>query len=267
VRRAGIATAALAVLAAALLPLYLIAKQALTPERESFAWPPTWLPHELTLENFRAVLGGVEVTSGLVRSVAVAVATVASTLALSLPAAWLAARSRRAGARLDRVLVLTRVFPSIALAVPLAVLFVGAGLYNDPAAIGLWLAHTLIGLPLAFLVLRAAFVAVPVELEEAARLDGAGAAGAFLQVSLPLVRPALATSALLVFLLSWDEFAFALLLQVTNRTLPPLLYYLSAFGFPGLSSALAVVMLLPALVIVLVLEPAFRSGLLSGSGR
>ena len=86
-------------------------------------------------------------------------------------------------------------------------------------------------------------------------------------MTLPLIRPQLATAALLVFLLSWDEFGYALLLQVSNRTLPPLLYYLSAFGFPGLGSAVAVVMLAPALVIVILLEPAFRSGLFAGGSR
>ncbi|HZR71085.1 MAG TPA: carbohydrate ABC transporter permease [Burkholderiales bacterium] len=266
-RRALLGGAIAAVVASAAVPLLLIAKQAMTPERESFAWPPAWLPHEPTLENFRHVLAGAELFGGLVRSVGVAAATVISTLALTLPAAWLGARAPAVGRRLDAVLVLTRVLPSIAIAVPLAVLFVRAGLYNDPSALGLWLAHTLLGLPLAFFVLRAAFAAVPVELEQAARLDGASALGAFVRVSMPLARPALATASLLVFLLSWDEFAFALLLQVTNRTLPPLLYYLSAFGFPGLSSALAAIMVLPALVIVILLEPAFRSGLLAGSGR
>jgi multiple sugar transport system permease protein len=108
---------------------------------------------------------------------------------------------------------------------------------------------------------------VPSELEDAARLDGAPPWKAFFLVSLPLVRPALGAAAMLVFLVSWDEFGFALLLQVTNRTLPPLLYYLSAFGHPGFSSALAVLMLLPALVIVLVLEPTLRSGVFTGSGR
>ena len=72
---------------------------------------------------------------------------------------------------------------------------------------------------------------------------------------------------MLVFLVSWDEFAYAILLQVTNRPLPPLLYYLAAFGHPGLASAVAAIMLLPAVAIVLVLEPALRTGTLAGSGR
>jgi ABC-type glycerol-3-phosphate transport system permease component len=70
-----------------------------------------------------------------------------------------------------------------------------------------------------------------------------------------------------VFLLSWDEFGFALLLQVTNRPLPPLVYYLSAFGHPGLASAVAAAMLVPAIAIVFLLEPALRSGVVAGSGR
>ena len=257
--------AAIAVLDLA--PLALILKQAFTPERETFAWPPTWLPHAPTLDNFRTVTGAVEFGRGIVLSLGVAAATVATTLALALPAAWLAARRPAHDRPLDVVMVVTRLFPSIALAGPLAALFVGVGLYDHPAGVGLWLAHTLVGLPFAFLVLRAAFRGVPPELEEAAQLDGATPAAMFLRVTIPVVRPSLAAAALLVFLVSWDEFGYALLLQVTHRSLPPLLYYFAAFGFPGLASALAAIMLVPALLVVLVLEPALRSGVLAGSGR
>ena len=209
-----------AVALADLVPLALILKQAVTPERESFAWPPTWVPHTLTGENFRRVADAVELERGVVLSLGVALAAVAAALALALPAAWVAARRPRVGGRRDALMVAARLFPAIALAVPMAALFVRLGLYDHPAALGLWLAHTLLGLPFAFLVLRAAFRAVPVELEEAARLDGAGPVTAFLRVSLPLARPGLAAAAMLVFLVSWDEFGFALLLQVTHRPLP-----------------------------------------------
>ncbi len=264
IARAG---AILAVVALALLPLLLVLKQAITADRESFAWPPTWLPHDLTLENFRALASAAEVPGAALLSVAVACGTVAATLIVALPAAWLAARQARSSRALDAMVLLARVFPQIAIAVPLAVVFVRFGLYNRPTGIGLCLAHVLLALPLAFLVLRAGFHGVPAEMEEAARLDGASPSRTFVLVTLPLIRPQLATAALLVWLLSWDDFGYALLLQVTNRTLPPLLYYLSAFGFPGLASAVAVVMLVPALVLVFLLEPAFRGGLLAGSGR
>jgi ABC-type glycerol-3-phosphate transport system permease component len=266
-RRAMLLLLAIGLVAVDLAPVALIVKQAVTPERESFAWPPTWVPHLMTAENFRAVGAAVELGQGLVLSAAVATLTVLATLGLALPAAWVAARRPAIDRRLDAVMIFTRVFPSIALAVPLAAIFVRAGLYDHPAGVGLWLAHTLVALPFAFLVLRTGFRAVPPDVEEAARLDGASPAGVLWRVSLPLVRPSLGAGAVLVFLVSWDEFGYALLLQVTHRPLPPLLYYLAAFGHPGLASALAAIMLVPALLIVIVLEPALRSGALAGSGR
>jgi multiple sugar transport system permease protein len=265
--RRTLVVVALALAGADLVPLVLVVKQAVTPERESFAWPPTWLPGTLTAENFRAVTAAVELGRGFALSATVAALTVAATLALVLPAAWLAARRPRADRRLDTVLTAARLLPAIALAVPLATIFVALGLYNHPAGIGLWLTHTLVALPFAFFPLRAAFRAVPLELEEAALLDGASPIGAFVRVTLPLVRPALGAAALLVFLVSWDEFAYALLLQVTHRPLPPLLYYLAAFGHPGLASAVATIMLAPAVAVVILLEPALRGGVLAGSGR
>ncbi|MEO8601704.1 MAG: carbohydrate ABC transporter permease [bacterium] len=256
-----------AVAASVLLPLALILKQAFTPEAESFAWPPTWLPQQLTGANFRVLFSSVELPYGLQLSLLVGGLTVASTLLVTLPAAWLAARAPAADRRLDATLVIARVFPSIALAVPLAALFVRLGLYNSPAALGLWIAHTLLAIPFAFFVLRTGLRRVPVELEEAAQLDGATPLGAVLRVTLPLAWPSIAAAALLVFLVSWDEFTYALVLQVTNRPLPPLLYYFAAFGYPGTASALAAIMLLPAVVIIALLAPAIRSGGLTGSGR
>lgn len=265
--RRGLVLAALTVALANLLPLWLIAKQAFSPERESYAWPPTWWPETWTAENFARAAELVPLGSGMALSLGIALATVASTLALAIPAAWVASRRRGPRRALEASLLLVRVFPALALAIPLAVLLVRAGLYNGRLGAGLWLAHTLLGLPFAFLVLRAAFAGLPDDVVAAALLDGAKPRTVLRRVVLPLVRPALATAALLVFLVSWDELAFSLLLQVTNRPLPPLLYYLAAFGHPGLSSAVAVLMLVPALVIVLLLEPAFRSGVLAGSGR
>ena len=248
-------------------PVALLVKQAVTPEHESLAWPPTWLPHELTLENVRAATAAAELGQGLGLSAGVAIATVVLTLVLALPAAWAGARRPALGRGLGTLVTLARVFPPIALAIPLAALFAAVGLYNHPWALGLCLAHTLLGLPVAFLILRAGFIGVPVELEQAALVDGASAARVFWRITLPLVRPSLGAAAVLVFLLSWDEFSYALLLQVTSRPLPPLLYYFVAFGHPGMASATAVLLLVPALLIVVALEPVFRTGVLSGSGR
>lgn len=266
-RRAALWVAVAMIVVVDLLPLALIVKQAFTPEHESFAWPPTWIPHRVTLENFRTLHDAVELVDGFWLSASVALATIVAALALALPAAWLAARQPRVNRPLDAALVLARLFPPLALAVPLAVLFAHAGLYNHPAGVGLVFAHTLLAIPIAFLILRNGLRAVPVEVEEAALLDGATPLRVFWRISLPLVRPSLTAAAMLVFLVSWDEFAYALLLQVTNRPLPPLVYYLAVFGHPGLASAVATIMLVPAVGIILLLEPALRSGVLAGSGR
>jgi multiple sugar transport system permease protein len=216
------ALAVLVVVASGALPLWLILKQAVTPDRESFAWPPTWTPHELTVENFRALATTSEAAGAAALSATVAVVVTALTLALALPAARVAARRRRADHGLETLVTVARVFPPVALAIPLAVVLVRLGLYNRPSGVALWLAHAGLALPAAFLVLRAGFAAVPRDLEDAARIDGASPLRAFVHVTL---------------------------------------------GFPGLASAVAVVMLVPALVIVLFLEPAFRSGLFAGGYR
>jgi multiple sugar transport system permease protein len=258
---------ALGVAALDLLPLALVTKQAFTPESESLAWPPTWWPRELTLAHFTTAGDSLRLAEGLWLSLSVALLTVALTLTLVLPAAWMAARSERGDRALDAGVLVARLFPPLALAVPLGAIFVRLGLYNHPDGLGLWLAHTLLGIPFAFFILRGAFRELPVDLEEAARLDGAGSFGVFWHVSLPLVRPSLAAAAMLVFLVSWDEFAYALLLQVTNRPLTGLVYYFSAFGHPGLASAVAVIMVVPAIVVLVLLLPALRGGALAGSGR
>ena len=112
---------------------------------------------------------------------------------------------------------------------PLAVLFVRVGLYNHPAGLGLWIAHTLLAVPFAFFVLRDGFRRIPASSRRRRSSTGRPRFAALVHVTLPLARSSLAAAALLVFLVSWDEFAYALLLQVTNRPLPPLLYYLCRF--------------------------------------
>src|SRR5262245_32353684 len=160
-KRGIIGSIAVGIAAVDLLPLWIILKQAVTPERESVAWPPTWLPQHLTLENFAAVSATDELRMGMGLSILVALLAVILTLLLTLPAAWVAARRRRLNRPLDAAIVVTRLFPSMAVAVPLAALCVRLGLYNHPAGVGLWLAHTLLAVPFAFLTLRTAFRAVP----------------------------------------------------------------------------------------------------------
>jgi ABC-type glycerol-3-phosphate transport system permease component len=108
---------------------------------------------------------------------------------------------------------------------------------------------------------------MPREQEEAAFLDGASTLRTFLSIDVPQARGAIAAALVLSFIMSWDEFGFALLIQVTHRTLPPMLYYYTVFGDVGPASALALVMMLPALAVIIALRPMLKAGLTAGARR
>lgn len=262
--RSAVATA---IVLSAAIPLYLLIKQAVTPELQSFAWPPFWLPHHFTDSHLKSVFEVGELRASIIRSITVALVCGVLATAMGGMLGYAMARSswgRRAGMT---SVTATRLLPMIAVALPLALALIMTGLYDRPSGFGLALVHTALALPMAALVTFPTFLAIPRELEEAAFLDGASPARIFLTIDAPLARGALAAAFILSFILSWDEFGFALLLQVTNRTLPPLLYYYTVFGDVGSASALALLMMIPAICVVLVLRPMLRGALMSGSFR
>jgi multiple sugar transport system permease protein len=255
------------VVAAAAVPIYLLAKQAFTPELETFAWPPVWLPRHLTGENFVTVFAVGELRGSLVRSLAVGVISAAGATAMGAMLAYAMARGSMARSAGFDTVSGVRLLPMIAVAIPAGIMLASVGLYDIPSALGLAIIHCAIAIPTAALTLYAAFVAVPREIEEAAWLDGASPVRVFLTIDLPIVRGALSAAFVLCFILSWDEFGFALLLQQTNRTLPPLLYYYTVFGNVGPASALALLMMIPAVCVVIALGPTLRTALVTGGSR
>jgi ABC-type glycerol-3-phosphate transport system permease component len=255
------------VIAAAVLPLYLLAKQSVSPELETFAWPPHWLPHRLTLDHFISVFEVNELRGAILRSLAVAAISAAIATALGAMLAHAMARSAIAQRVGFSTVSGIRLLPMIAVAIPLGTVLASLGIYDSPSGIGLAIVHAAIAIPTATLTIYASFVAIPLEIEEAAWIDGASALRIFLTIDLPIARAAIATALILCFILSWDEFGFALLVQQTNRTLPPLLYYYTVFGNVGPASALALLMMIPAVIVVVALGPSLRGALTAGSSR
>jgi len=255
------------VLIAATLPLYLLAKQSVTPELETFAWPPHWMPHHLTLAHFISVFAVNELRSAVLRSLGVA--TISAVIATMLGAMLAHAMARSSFAQRVGFSSVSgiRLLPMIAVAIPLGIILASVGIYDTPSGIGLAIVHAALAIPTAALTLYASFVAIPLEIEEAAWIDGASPLRIFLTIDLPLARASIATALILCFILSWDEFGFALLVQQTNRTLPPLLYYYTVFGNVGPASALALLMMIPAVCVVVALGPSLRGALTAGSSR
>jgi multiple sugar transport system permease protein len=255
------------VVAAAVVPLYLLAKQSLTPEVETFAWPPHWIPHRFTLAHFISVFAVSELRGAVLRSLGVA--TVSAVIATSLGAMLAQAMARSALAQRVGFSTVSgiRLLPMITVAIPLGIILATLGIYDSATGIGLAIVHAAIAVPTAALTMYASFAAIPLEVEEAAWIDGASPLRIFLTIDLPLARASIATALILCAILSWDEFGFALLVQQTNRTLPPLLYYYTVFGNVGPASALALLMMVPAVCVVIALGPSLRGALIAGSSR
>src|SRR3972149_3827239 len=247
-----------------LTPIFLVARQAFSPGAESISWPLRLLPNHISAENFSSLWETQSLFDHLALSIGVALGTTVISLLLGFPAGWAAARSQFLESLTTRTALISRILPPIAIAIPLAALLIPLQLYNHPLGLGLVLAHLTIGLPFAILLSYIAFREVPRELEDAAHVDGCVPFEAFLRVSLPAARGAIISAFILIFLLSWDEFAYALLIQLTHRTLPPLVYYYTEYGQLASASTLAILMLIPSVfVIVLLLKLSTRS-ILSG---
>jgi multiple sugar transport system permease protein len=257
---------AIVVLAAAI-PVYLLIKQALTPDLESFAWPPHWLPRNITLAHVKGVFELDELRSALILSLAVAAVAALVATALGTMLAYAMARRERLRQAGMAGVTAARLLPMIAVALPLTIVLIRLGLYDSPSGLGLALIHAALAVPTTALTTYGAFAAIPLEQEEAAFLDGASALRIFLAVDVPQAKMAIAASLVLSFIMSWDEFGFALLIQVTHRTMPPLLYYYTVFGDVGPASALALVMLVPALAVIVALRPMLKSGAIAGIQR
>jgi arabinogalactan oligomer/maltooligosaccharide transport system permease protein len=230
-------------------------------------------PKDPSLLNF-AIATGVSTGKGalffrqVVNSLAIASATALMSIAVAAPAAYALARLPFVGKRTGlRALMLTQMFPTVASAVPLY--FVLAQLHLLDRRAGLVIAYSASALPFAIFQLKAAFEAIPVDLEEAAMVDGATRFGAFVRVVLPAARPALAVTALFAFMSAWNEFVLAATLMSREEafTLPVVLQrfvgeHAAAWGPFAAGS---IVVSIPVMAIFYIAQKQLLSGLTAGS--
>ncbi len=191
------------------------------------------VPHDVTLEHFKVVVMASKATPDatmwlfgrqLANSIVVSFATAAAGVLIAVPAAYALARFRFLGKENSvKALLATQMFPTVASAIPLYLLLDKLGLLNSRT--GLVLCYASTAVPFAIFQLRAAFEAIPVDLEEAAMVDGATRFEAFLRVVLPAARPAIAVTALFAFMSAYNEYILAatLLGKEDTFTLPVLL--------------------------------------------
>ena len=245
--------------AAIFLPLLWLARVALTSKLTAYKLPPEWAA--LRLDNFVEIFQAYNFAGYFTNSLIAAIGSTVIALPLATAMAYAFARLNTGGAALRLFVLASQMLPPVILVLPIYTLFLKTALINTYA--GLIIAHLTISIPFLAWMLVAFFQGDIEQLEQAARVDGATRFQAFLRIAVPVAAPGLLAAGLLSFILSWNEFLFALILtgKATN-TLP---VGLSTFQTQrGVDIALVAAGTLVSILPVLVLLPFMRRYLIKG---
>jgi multiple sugar transport system permease protein len=208
-----------------------------------------WFPP--TLENYAAAVGKYGILDNVRNSVIVATGNTALSLALGVPAAYGLSRFPFRGREtVALAILLARLFPTVTLVIPFFVLAFLLRLLDTHVL--LILIYLTFNVPFVVWTMRAYFHDIPRELEEAAQVDGCGRLGAFVRCVLPAARPGLFATAVLCFILAWNEFNYALFLtsRVAKTVPTAIAFFRTERGILwGEVSALGVVAILPVLAL------------------
>lgn len=247
-----------------IVPVYVLVKVSLSTLAEASAPSPTYWLQNPTLDNWRRLLKWASVGPPLMHSLIVASSTAILAIILATPAAYVISRLPK-GIRYAVVLgvLFTRMFPEVIIATPIAMRFYGWGL-ND-TDLGLTLAHLIATLPLTAWILIGTFTVIPVDLEEASNVDGAGKLTTLWKVIMPLALPGIAVAMMFAWLSSWNDLLYAIYLFIREETLPLKTYYYANRGNITDVATFSVMMTIPVAIITLFLQRYIKSGYLAGS--
>jgi ABC-type glycerol-3-phosphate transport system permease component len=258
----------MAICAVCLFPFLWMGLSSLKSARELYAVPPTWLPHSPTLESYRKVLFESNIPRYFLNSVIISLGSTGLALGLAIFASYGFARFEFAGKRASQAFVLAaQLLPTSAIIVPLFITLRVLGLVNT--YLGLILVYMILTLPLSVWMLTSYFRAIPVELEEAAIIDGASRAAVLFRVTLPLSLPGLVAVVVYAFVTTWNEFIFALVFAQDSRvkTLPiGIAEFTGEFNTDwGAVMAASLVMTLPIVLLFVGMQRLFVGGLTAGA--
>jgi len=252
---------------AILLPFFWMVSVLLEPGNEPFAIPARLWPRDPTLDNYITAFRP-EFRTYFVNSIVVAAATVGITVSLALLAAYSFTRGQmRAISILMGLVIIAQMFPASAIIIPIYKMMKAANLLNT--YISLIVANVTVTLPVAIWMLRGFLARLPITLEEAAAIDGAGPLRTFIEIILPLCRPGVVATAVFVLVVTWQEFLFALSFTSTKemRTLPVGMNdFIGQYGIRyGELMASSVLISVPVIAIFFILQRQFVAGLTAGA--
>jgi raffinose/stachyose/melibiose transport system permease protein len=229
---------------------------------------PLGLPARLQWENFASAWRNASLGSSLLHSAEVSGLTILMVCLTAAPCAYVLARQQGRGWRLLNFYFMASITVPVQLYLfPLFFLFAKLGLVNSIPAVAL--IYTAMFSPFAIFLLRTYVLAIPKALEEAAQIDGAAAWQTFLYIILPMMRPGLATVAIIVGVNAWNEFVIAVtFLQNDNNVTAIVKFYSLAGQYStdwGEMFAAAIVIVLPVVVVFVLLQRRFIEGMTAGA--
>ncbi|MGN7357232.1 carbohydrate ABC transporter permease [Paenibacillus sp. SAF-054] len=252
----------------AVFPLIWIILSSFKTSGEMANHPLSMLPKQFTLEYYSRVLHNLHFTTNIKNSLIVSLSATLVTIVVSALAAYGIVRFfPKAGKKMTKLLITTYMFPPILLAVPYSIIIIKIGLVNTWT--GLVITYLSFSIPYAIWMLIGFFQTVPLEIEEAAHVDGAGKVRVFLQIVLPIVSPGVVATAIYTFINTWNEFLFALLLINTSEKMPISVALYSLTGSEildwGEMMAASVIVIVPSIIFFMLIQKKIAGGLSDGS--
>lgn len=237
---------------------------------ELYTIPPSWWPAAPTFDNYYKVLFESNIPRYFLNSVIISVGSTGLALILAIFASYGFARFNFKGkAVLQSFVLVGQLLPTAAIIVPLFITLRVLGLVNT--FWGLILVYMIITLPLSVWMLTSYFKAIPVELEEAAIIDGSSRVGVLFRITLPLSKPGIVAVLVYAFVTTWNEFIFALCFATDSsvKTLPiGLAEFSTEFNTDwGAVMAASMVMTLPIAILFLSMQKLFVGGLTAGATK
>jgi multiple sugar transport system permease protein len=250
-------------------PFFWIVTTSLKGNEDFFTFPPVWIPSEPSLSHYVALFTRSSGLRYFLNSLTVSTLSMLAALAVSLPTAYSIARWRFGGGMLSTLLLVLRMLPAIALIIPVYLMYKVFGLTNS--YLGLVIIYTVVYIPFAVWLLVGFLRDFPVEIEEAALIDGCSRLKALVRVVMPIIAPGLAVVALFAFIATWNEFLFAVVLTgIETKTMMVLVTSFTSGGtdmFYGEASASVVLGVLPAFAVAFMLQRYLVKGLALGGTK
>lgn len=250
-------------------PFFWIVTTSLKGNEDFFAFPPVWIPPDPSLSHYVALFTRSSGARYFTNSLVISSLSMLAALVVSLPTAYAIARWRFGGGLFSTALLVLRMLPTIALIIPIYIMYKMLGLTNS--YLGLIIVYTVLYVPFAVWLLVGFLREFPVEIEEAAMIDGCSRLKALIRVVVPIIAPGMAVVALFAFIATWNEFLFAVVLTgIETKTMMVLVTSFTSGGtdmFYGEASASVVLGVLPAFAVAFMLQRYLVKGLALGGTK